>query len=162
MRLDMAGCIVNCWRARLPARFGDAGNKRLVGHLAEADAADAELTHIAVRTTAQAAAVVAAHLELGRALCFLYQALFCHGFLICAPLRGGKRSLVYPKYHENLLCALVLGFDKMKLSFCLLRLQRPILQYNYVLSQLPQVSLDTFRAFIEYFLVRWCYKSIIS
>jgi len=46
--------------------------------LAEADAADAELTHISMRSPAELAAIVATHGKFRCALGFLYQALFGH------------------------------------------------------------------------------------
>ncbi len=44
--------------AKLPARFGHARDKPFVRHVAEANAADAEATHITARTSAQIAAIL--------------------------------------------------------------------------------------------------------
>src|SRR5262245_19018160 len=48
-----------------PTRLDDSGNVPGQGELAEADAAQLELAEIPARTSAGAAAVVGAHLELG-------------------------------------------------------------------------------------------------
>ena len=49
---------------RLPGRLLDAGNLSLVGQLAEADTADAEITQVRVRAAADLAAVVSTGREL--------------------------------------------------------------------------------------------------
>src|SRR6476469_4109820 len=55
-------------RSRLPARLGQAWNVALVGVIAQADAAKAELAHVGARPAALAAAVVLTGLVLGWAL----------------------------------------------------------------------------------------------
>src|SRR5665648_258000 len=54
--------------SRLPARLGQAGHVALVGVVAQADAAEAELAHVGTRPAALAAAVVVTRLVLGWAL----------------------------------------------------------------------------------------------
>src|SRR5437868_456104 len=50
----------------LPARLGEPGNVTLVGHLAQADPAQAELAEVRARPPAALAAVVVAGLEFRR------------------------------------------------------------------------------------------------
>src|SRR6478736_4188631 len=54
--------------SRLPARLGQARNVALVGMVAQADAAEAELAHVGARPAALATAVVVTGLVLGWAL----------------------------------------------------------------------------------------------
>ena len=49
----------------LPTGFGNAGDFAFISQLTETNTADAEFTHISMRTTADFAAVVASYLELG-------------------------------------------------------------------------------------------------
>src|SRR3954464_12036669 len=72
---------------RLPARLGQPGDVALVGHLAQADAAEPELAQVRAWTAATLAAVVVACLELGgarlahplRRLCHYSSSLFSSG-----------------------------------------------------------------------------------
>src|SRR3954452_13216304 len=65
--------------ARLPAALRDAGQLAGVGHLAEADPAQAELLVDRVRSPTALAARVAPHLELGGAVGLVDEGLLSHG-----------------------------------------------------------------------------------
>src|SRR5690348_15238362 len=88
--------------ASSPARLRHSGNHSLVGQLAQADAADAELAEIAARPPAPVAAVIAARRIL-RAPCLLDpQCLFCHTF----PRLSRKR---HPERAQELAGPVVVG-----------------------------------------------------
>jgi hypothetical protein len=53
---------------RLPARLGQAGDVPLVGHLAQADSAEAELAEVRARATTPPASIVVPRLVLRPAL----------------------------------------------------------------------------------------------
>src|SRR3712207_2860525 len=74
----MGSVIVMSVPPPLPARLGDARDLPGVGHVAEADAAEAELAVDGLRSPAAPAARVAAHLELGLLLLLLDQCLLGH------------------------------------------------------------------------------------
>src|SRR5579884_3967046 len=61
----------------LPTRLGHAGDQAFMGHLTQADAADAEPTKHASRAPAYVAAGIGAHLVLGLTARFFDQCLFC-------------------------------------------------------------------------------------
>src|SRR5215210_452750 len=56
--------VMRSRRGALPARLGQAGDVALAGHLAQADAAEAELAQVGTRPTTAPAAVVVARLVL--------------------------------------------------------------------------------------------------
>src|SRR5918993_3117466 len=62
----MGSVMLMIWAAPLPARLGHAGDVALVGHLAQADPAQAELAVDGAGPAALAAARVRPGLELGR------------------------------------------------------------------------------------------------
>src|ERR687896_2001746 len=66
VRKSAIGSVIDM--VRLPARLGEAGDVALVGHLAQADPAQAELAEVRARPAAAAAPVVFACLVLGRPL----------------------------------------------------------------------------------------------
>src|SRR5918992_752601 len=68
VRKSAIGSVIDMLRKLLPARLGQAGDVALVGHLAQADPAQAELAEVRARPAAAAAAVVLACLVLGRPL----------------------------------------------------------------------------------------------
>src|SRR5439155_26883288 len=87
MRVSMSamGSVI---MMRPPTRLRHAGNLAGVDHLAEADAAQAELAVHRARTTATTAPRVGPHLELRLALLLLDERLLCH---YCCPSRlNGK------------------------------------------------------------------------
>src|SRR5438270_7238751 len=61
VRKSATGSVIDM---ALPARLGHAGDVALVGHLAQADPAEAELAEVRARAAAALAAVVVACLEL--------------------------------------------------------------------------------------------------
>src|SRR4051794_17589897 len=68
--------------ARLPARFGHAGDDALVRELAQADPAEAELLEDRARASATVAARVGTHLVLLRALLLDPKACLCHAVVL--------------------------------------------------------------------------------
>src|SRR5688572_24567905 len=67
VRKSAIGSVIVMVGALLPARLGEAGDLTLVGDLAQADSAEAELAQVRARAAAAPAAVVIPHLELRRA-----------------------------------------------------------------------------------------------
>src|SRR5436305_14287470 len=65
VRKSAIGSVIDM--SLLPARLGESGDVPLVGHLAQADPAQAELAEVRARATAPLAAIVVAGLVLGRA-----------------------------------------------------------------------------------------------
>jgi hypothetical protein len=63
--------------AILPAGLRDARDQPAMSEFPEANAADAELTHVTVSTAAELASVVLLHLEFRGALRLFNQALLC-------------------------------------------------------------------------------------
>ena len=79
-----------------PTGLDHSWQKPLVGHFSEADATDAEVTHITAIAAALAAAGVSPDFELGLSFLLDDQALFGHGFptvagLVCS---GGRFTLL--------------------------------------------------------------------
>jgi hypothetical protein len=70
---------------------------------AEADAADAKLTHVTMRSPAELAAIVGADRKLRCPLAFLDQAFFCQRFFPSNALGARKQAIVYLKSAQNLL-----------------------------------------------------------
>src|SRR3954449_13016769 len=69
----------------LPARLRESGDVALVGHLAQADAAEPELAQVRARATAALAAVVVAGLELrGARLAHLLRCLCHYSSSVCS------------------------------------------------------------------------------
>src|SRR5215213_11088191 len=61
VRKSAIGSVIDIW---LPAGLGQAGDVSLVGHLAQADPAEAELAEVGARAAAPLAAIVVAGLVL--------------------------------------------------------------------------------------------------
>src|SRR3954466_13571213 len=76
-----------------PGRLGDAGDLPGVRHVAEADAAEAELAIHGLRSPALPAPRVRAHLVLGLPLLLLDQCLLGHYFLLPLCCCGPRRFL---------------------------------------------------------------------
>src|SRR5918998_927256 len=68
VRKSAIGSVIDMRPLLLPARLRQSGDVTLVGHLAQADPAQAELAVVRARPAAAAAAVVLARLVLGRPL----------------------------------------------------------------------------------------------
>src|SRR3954453_253880 len=61
VRKSAIGSVIDMW---LPARLRESGDVTLVGHLAQADPAEAELAEVGARAAAPLAAIVVAGLVL--------------------------------------------------------------------------------------------------
>src|SRR4029079_10547278 len=78
MRVSMSAMGSVSIGSTSPARLGQPGDLAGVGHLAKADAAEAELAEDRTRTTAATATRVAAHLVLRRGVRLVDQRLLGH------------------------------------------------------------------------------------
>jgi hypothetical protein len=70
LSMSEMGSVIDIFHP-LPAGLADAGYQTPVGHIPEADSADAELAEEAAGSTAQRATIVLAHPELGGTLLLL-------------------------------------------------------------------------------------------
>jgi len=89
--------MANLYLLCLPGGLGHAGDQALVGQLPEADAADAELTHISMRPSAELAAIVSADRKLRGPLGFLDQAFFCQRFFLLEYAQGAETGNSIPE-----------------------------------------------------------------
>src|SRR3712207_5818805 len=104
VRKSAIGSVIDIARLPLPARLGEAGDVALVGHLAQADTAQAELAEVRARPAAAAAAVVLAGLVLLRPLLPHHLGSLRH----LAPVLGrfsGRSALGLPRGRVALLGA---------------------------------------------------------
>src|SRR3954469_10036421 len=93
VRKSAIGSVIDMW---LPARLRESGDVSLVGHLAQADPAQAELAEVRARATAPLAAIVVAGLVLRCAALAHHLRGLRHllGLLVCVGLCGRVCRLV--------------------------------------------------------------------